>query len=98
MAARLLGDKFRFCSGVFSTVQRTNQVNATVRCTIGFVLEEWTDVRQLAARPAVDALPFATLRDGQHGRKGPSDSGTPGVRLSVDHAKEHTPTAWKCQA
>jgi len=98
MPARLLGDEFRFCSWIFSTVQRANWVDRAVGCAVRFVLEKWTDIWQFAARPTVDALAFASFRDGQHGRKGPSDSGTPGIHSSISHVEEHTLTAWKYQA
>jgi hypothetical protein len=98
MAARILGDEFGFRSRIFSTVQWTNGVDRAVGCAVGFVVEEWTDVRQLAARPAIDALAFAPFGDGQHARHGPSDPGPPGIGLSIHHTKEHTPLTRKDQA
>ena len=98
MAARLSSDEFGFGSRIFSTVQRSNEVDRAVRCAVGFVLEKRADVRQLAARPAIDALPFTSFGDGQHTRHSPSDPGPPGIGLSIHHAKEHTPLTRKDQA
>jgi hypothetical protein len=65
MTTGFLGDKFGFRSGVFSTVQRADGVDRAVGCAVGFVLEERADVRQFAARSAIDALPCAPFGDGQ---------------------------------
>ena len=64
--ARFFRNELRFGSRVFPAVERTNGVNGTERLVIRAVLEKGTDVRQLAARAAVDALPFALFRDGQY--------------------------------
>ena len=45
MAARILGDKFGFRSGVFSAIERPDGVDRAVGCAVGFILEEWADVR-----------------------------------------------------
>jgi hypothetical protein len=97
MAARILGNKFGFRSGVFSTVQRADRVDRAVGCAVGFVLEERADVRQLAARPAIDALAFAPFGNGQHTRHGPSNPGAPRICSFISHTQEHTPTAPKVQ-
>jgi len=64
--ARFFGNELRFGSRVFPAVERTNGVNAAEGLVIRAILEEGTDVRQLAACAAVDALPFALFRDGQY--------------------------------
>ena len=98
MAARFLGDKFGFRSGILSTVQRPDRVDRAVGCAIRFVLEERADVWQLAARPAINALPFAPFGDRQHTRHRPSNPGTPGICSFISHTQEHTPTTPKVQA
>ena len=98
MPACFLGDEFEFRSWIFSTIQWTNCIDGTVGCTIRFVFEKWADVWQLAARSAIDALTFTLLRYGQYRSTSPSDSGTPCIRLSIRHVKEHTLIAKKFQA
>jgi hypothetical protein len=61
---------FRFGSWVFSAVYRTNRVNGTVSLAIRHGFEEWTNIRQLAARSAIYALAFASFGDRQYRREG----------------------------
>ena len=89
---------FRFGSWVFSAVQRSNRVNGTNHFIIRRDLQERADVRQFAASPAIYALALSIFGNGQHGRKGPFDFCTPGIRLSIIHAGEHTIKTSKSQA
>jgi hypothetical protein len=62
---------FRLGPWVFSAVQRSNRVNGTKQLIIRRELQEWADVRQFAARPAIYALAFASFGDRQYCRNGP---------------------------
>jgi len=49
-------------------------------------LQEWTDVRQFAARTAIDALTFASFGDRQYRREGPFCFGKPCI-LIISHKR-----------
>jgi len=84
VTARLLSDKFRFGSWVFSAIQRANRVNGTENFAIRRKLDERADVRQFAARSAVYALTFTLFGDGQYRREGSFCFGTPCI-LIISH-------------
>jgi hypothetical protein len=75
---------FQFGSWVFSAVQRSNGVNGTEHFIIRRDFQERADVRQFAARPAIDALAFAPFGDGQYCREGPFYFGKPCI-LIISH-------------
>ena len=84
VTTRLLSDKFRFGSRVFPAVKRANRVNAAENFAVRRKFDERADVRQFAARPAIDALAFAPFGDGQYRRKGSFCFGKPCI-LIISH-------------
>ena len=89
-AAGFGGDMLGFRARVFAAVQRAEGIDAAVAFAVAVGLEERAHVRQLAAGPAMDALAPPPLRDRQHGRERPSDLGSPGVLLTIDHSRHST--------
>jgi hypothetical protein len=86
VAACVLSDELRFGSRIFSTIIRTNPVDGTEGFAVAVAFEERADIRQFAARPAINALTFASLGDRQYRRKGPFGSGNPGIPVFVCHS------------